>query len=494
MLAVPALTSCELDQYPEGSIPAEQAWQTVKDAGRFNNGLLANLRTATEPAYAMIQEAQADLFNATTYNGNPPYTQTHSWLFNSDTFDGNAIWQAQYGLVSTANNILNNIDNIKPLEGADYEAELALLKKYKAIAYFARAYAYTQLVSGYCKNFDPATADKTLGLPLVTEVDVNAKPSRASLADTYKFIMEDLRLAKENFVDKENTDIIEPNYNAALALEARVALLHHDYQTAINDSKELMGKYSLITDADEFFAMWQNDQGSEAIYVPQQTIDELLGGYSAFINCVDVAGEGKYTAGYIPSKGLMSLYDEDDIRLSTYFTQTGIYANAEKEDPNGYILSKFPGNPDLRKGNAKYEFNNMVKVFRVAESYLIAAEAQYRLNGEGGEYLNQLRDARGAKRLGTVDGKPLTGNELFKAIKDEWAREMCGEGQRFMCLKRWNEGFTRMVPQNLVEGIIYTQNNVNTLTISPDNKRWVWELPSNELLTNKNLERNWPEQ
>lgn len=495
MLALPALTSCELDQFPEGSIPAEEAWQSVADAGRFNNGLLSNLRSATQPAYAVLQEAQSDLFNATSYNGNPTYTKTHDWTFTMDDFDGSGIWSSQYALVSNANNILNNIDKIQPLEGSDYDAQVTLLKKYKAIAYFARAYAYTQLVSGYCKNYDPATADTQLGLPIVTEVDVNAKPARASLKDTYAFIMEDLRLAKENFLDKENTDVTEPNYHAALALEARVALFHQDYQTAINDAKELMNKYPLITDEDEFLSMWQNDQGSEAIYVPQQTIDELIsGGYGDFISEIDVQGEGKFVASYIPSQGLMNLYDEGDIRLNTYFSQTGLYVNAEVEDANGYILSKYPGNPELKKGNAKYEFYNMVKVFRVAEAYLIAAEAQYRLNGEGGEYLNQLRDARGAKRLGTVDGKPLTGNELFKAIKDEWAREMCGEGQRFVCLKRWNEGFTRMTPQNLIEGIIYTQKQVQKLTISPDNKRWVWELPSNELLTNKNLQQNWPKE
>ena len=44
-LAFPVLTSCELDQYPAGTIPAEEAWQSTDDANNFYIGLLSYLRS-----------------------------------------------------------------------------------------------------------------------------------------------------------------------------------------------------------------------------------------------------------------------------------------------------------------------------------------------------------------------------------------------------------------------------------------------------------------
>ena len=487
MLAVPVLSSCEFDQYPEGSLPTEKSWETVNDATNYNNGLLAALRSvASSTSCTIVPEVQADLFNATTYNGNPPYPTMHSWLFTSSSGDG--IWSGGYSLISNANNVINNIDKIQVADGSE---DQALLQTYKGVAYFARAYAYTQIASYYCKNYDPATASTTLGLPIVTDVDVSNKPSRSSLADTYQFIKDDIAKAKECFTNHDETDYTAPNYNVTRALEARVSLFTQDYDNAITCAKELIDKYPLITNSSDFANMWTNDDGSEIIYEPQQTADERIDTYGDLIHQVQVGDEVKYTASYIPSQTLIDLYGKGDYRADTYFAQVGVYTG-QQEDANGYVLSKFPGNPALKKGTGISEFYNMTKAFRVAEMYLIAAEAQYRKDGTGASYLNTLRTARGASKLTNTSGADLTGDALFSEIKNEWAREMCGEGMRLLCLKRWNEGFTRMTPQSLTEGVIYLLNNVTTLKVNADNMRWVWEIPSNDLVTNTNLERNWP--
>lgn len=489
MLALPALTSCEFDQFPEGTIPSEEAWQTVDDAEKFNNGLLANLRSATGPSYAMIPELHCDLFNATGYNGAPPYYNSYTWIYNGDSFDGNGIWGAMYGLIYNANNVINNIDKVE-VEEDNIEARKAL-NNYKAIAYFARAYAYTQLAEGYCKNYDKDAAANTLGLPLVLEDDVNAKPARASLEATYTLIKGDITAAKELFADPESKEVGEPTYFATRFLEARVALFSQDYETAVEAAKEVMGKYPLSIDENEYFTMWLNDEGPEVVYEPQQeSPNELNGSYSAYIGGVTVDNVDKYCSSYIPTQGLLDLYEPGDMRAYC-FDQTGVYVSAAAEDPNAYTFIKFPGNDALKPGTGKFEFNQMVKVFRSAEMYLVAAEAQYRIDGTGASYINSLRRARGASALTGVGGAELTGTALFNEIKNEWAREMCGEGNRFYCLKRWNEGFTRMPAQNLVEGILYTSNGGVGLRVEPTNKRWVWEIPSNDLSTNKNLIPNW---
>ena len=118
--------------------------------------------------------------------------------------------------------------------------------------------------------------------------------------------------------------------------------------------------------------------------------------------------------------------------------------------------------------------------------YLIAAEAQYNLNQTEGGFLNELRQKRGASAI------KATGEALFQEIKNEWAREMCGEGFRLDCLKRWEKGFSRMPAQQLEDGFLNKQPGSQNLTVDADNFRFVWEIPAQDLQANKNLETNWP--
>lgn len=67
---------------------------------------------------------------------------------------------------------------------------------------------------------------------------------------------------------------------------------------------------------------------------------------------------------------------------------------------------------------------------RMAEVYLIAAEADIYLNGgaNAAKYLNKVRERAGAN--------PLTGNMTVRDVLDERGRELCGEYCRFYDLKR----------------------------------------------------------
>lgn len=490
-LAAPVLTSCELDQFPEGTLPIEKSWESLSDAANYNVGLLSALRGVSGGGYAIIPEVQADLFNATTYNGNPPYPTVHDWSFTSAGFSGDGFWSANYNLICNANNVIGNIDKVIANEtaGGATEEELNQLNSYKATAYFTRAFAYTTLVSYYCKNYDENAAT-TLGLPLVESVDVNAKPGRSSLEATYAFIKEDIRKAKELFTNHDDATVEAPTYNATVALEARVALFSKDYDTAINAANEIIAKYPIITKGREFSEMWSDDTGSEIIYQPQQTLDERANAYSAFISGLTVGDTYVYTPSYIPSQGLLDLYEDSDYRKDVYFAPLGVFSTTESFDEDAYIFTKYPGNDALDKGTSTKEYYNMTKVFRVAEMYLIAAEAEFMKNpvaGSGLETLNNLRKARKASELSNLNAAGT-----LTEIQNEWAREMCGEGHRLLCLKRWGKAMQRMTPQDCVEGIIYQQSNVHKLIVPATDKRFVWEIPSNEFETNGNLEHNWP--
>lgn len=480
-LAVPTLVSCELDQFPETSLSTEQLWTDVTDADKFDVGLLACLRSVSTGGYGVLADVQSDLFNLTSKS--TAYFQVTSWQFTTAQFEGDGLWSGNYNMIANANNIINNIDclNSKVEEGS---AEAAALKKYKANAYFARAYGYANMVTRYCKNYDAATADATPGLSLVYEVNVLEKPARATLAKTYEQILNDLKEAETCFGENADVMVDRPSIHTVHALRARVYLQMKRYQDAIDEAKKVMAVFPLIDNADDFANMWYMDEGSEIIYQPTFTPDERTGTYGAFIG-YDIVNDC-YSCSYLPTQGLLDLYEADDYRYSAYFIPATVSSGVQVTDATA--VGKFPGNPALLKqGDVEGQtFYNMTKAFRVAEMYLIAAEAQYNLNQTEGGFLNTLRQKRGASAI------KATGEALFQEIKNEWAREMCGEGFRLDCLKRWGDGFTRMPAQQLEDGFLNTQPGFQNLTVTADNFRFIWEIPSQDLQANKNLERNWP--
>ena len=68
-------------------------------------------------------------------------------------------------------------------------------------------------------------------------------------------------------------------------------------------------------------------------------------------------------------------------------------------------------------------------IYRLAETYLIGAEAHMKLNNttKALEYINEVRNRANAASISSID---------MKAISDERARELAFEGQRFYFLKR----------------------------------------------------------
>lgn len=473
-LALPVLTSCELDQVPDNSLPTEETWQKVSDAENYYVGLKALLRGNTGGSQFVVPEVQSDLFNARA--GAALLNQTHSWSFTSGAFDGDGIWAGSYNMISNANNVINNIGNIKVEAGSDDEATLRMIK---GTAYFTRAYSYSVLVPRYCENYDAAKAGEQLGLPLVYTVNVAEKPSRSSLADTYKQIKADIDSARVLLADA-NLGIDAPNIDAVNALDARVSLYMNDYDNAIAKAKEIIdaGNYPLETSADELQALWTNDESTETIYQPTVTVDELNSSLNTYYTEDDEPNEAKNPY-YFPTKGLMDLYGITDWRKDIYFTQALLSANGQLNE--GYYFSKFPGNPSfLSKG--KY---NMVKVFRSAELYLIAAEASYKKNGTGADYLNELRTHRG------LEATNATGADLWREIQEEWTREYAGEGVRLNNLKRWGLGFTRMEPQQFQNPMLITTPGYTDLKVEASNYKFIWEIPHNDLQANPNLEHNW---
>jgi hypothetical protein len=112
------------------------------------------------------------------------------------------------------------------------------------------------------------------------------------------------------------------------------------------------------------------------------------------------------------------------------------------------------------------------KSFRVAEMYLIRAEANARLNNDAAalQDLNALREARIAGYTPEV----LSGSALIDAIGVERRKELVGEGHRFFDLKRT----TRTVQRSSCS---------DYCTLPPSSRAWTWPIPQPEIDANPSI-------
>lgn len=472
------ISSCELDKYPASSIEQSQAFQTVKDAATVRTGLYSYLRAATSGQYIYTTDFQSDLLNATLDYGNRGGL-IYRWEFLDSDYSLRDMWQVHYQLINNANSFIDNVTNVSPTTSA----EQTQLDNYIGEVHLMRAIAYHRLAVRYAKDFEPNTAANTLGLPLVLKYDPNAKPSRSTLEETYSQIKADIAIAKQKISATGASNSYYLTVDAVTALEARVALYSHDWTTAISASDKIIAKYPLIDNSTDFQKLWLNDQGSEVITKLFMSTNELSGQMNVFISYNTSIKSN--VPDFVPQQWVIDLFVDGDIRKQAYLKKDKITIQGQ-EYSDVYMINKYPGNPILWT-SAVSNYYNMVKLFRSSEAYLIKAEAAYKSSQAALALsaLNALRIKRGLAAL----PETLTGSDLFKAIQDERTREMLCEGTRLDDLKRWGLGFSRKTPQN--PNMVLSGTTASSLTVEANNQKFVWEIPANDLQTNKNLEPNW---
>lgn len=475
------LTSCEsLDQNPYGSLSTEVAFNSVDDAGYWRNGFYRSLRNVSYGNIMLLSDVQSDLLNATLDYGNRRGIQ-HTWRMTSDDSGISNIWFNRYDALSSINKCIEKFPTI----ATSTPAEVATLNQYLGEAYALRAYYLFQLV----EKFSPAYQDSNkntpeLGIPLVLTYDVTLLPTRATLEETYNQILSDISQAEAKMttivgVKGSNTFTID----AVKALKARVLLNKNDYTGAYNEAKALVdaGKYPLATTAIGLKNIWHTDSTEESIVqLFVSNPDELPNtndGYLGFN-----ASNSKYTPDYVPSQWVIDLYENTDLRKDVYFNSfSTIIAGT---DYTTTLVNKYPGNPALYSGTTNYA--HAPKIFRIGEFYLIAAEAAYKNGDETNAklYLNKLRTARGVADINS------TGTTLFEDIKNERLRELAFEGFRLNDLKRWGDTLRRRAPQNTSYILVNPVTQFHELEAQPNNFRFVWPIPTNDMQTNRNVKQN----
>lgn len=501
LFAAVGLTSCDMEKYPYNAVEESQYMTTANDFKSARIGLYSPYRTLTSGGHILTPEFQCADFHATASYSNT-YGNQYRWDFQSSDGNIEAIWGNFYTLIARSNYY---IDSYQKLVNGEIpgisEADRALIDCWAGEAYFSRAFAYYNLATFFCEAYDPSTAAEVYGLPLQLTYVSNATdnsqyPGRSSLQATFEQINKDLaeaeRLVNENKTVNSNTQA-KYNYisqDLVTALRARIALWTKDYDTAISASTALISsnKYPLINDGEAFRAMWVTDYGTEVIWqIYTAAPDELCSTNGTMF-------WGQYKNGdpqvmdFIPSQSLIDLYTDGDkdIRFTSFFAPYHL-ALSNGSEADVYVFDKCPGNPDIYSQTiVDNHYINKPKPFRIAEQYLIAAEAYAAKNDvtNASKYLNDLCRTRIAEYV----DKNYTNATILTAIQNERHKELVGEGFQLIDLKRWNLGIDRANAYQ-ESTMVLQPGGVNTTALSKQagDDRFVWPIPKAEYDANPQL-------
>lgn len=475
-LAISA-TSC-LEKYPDSALQTEKSMKTFDDAEQIVTGIYALLKSsALFSGYSTLApDIQTDLVYAVKGYTNQ-YGDIWMWKIRSTTAEVESVYAGFYNIISNCNFYLENIDAVRNAQYDD--TKITMLDFYTGEIYTIRALCYSELIKFFCVAYNPDTAHSDLGVVLRKYYSKPEEAKRASLYDSYQFVLSDLAKAEE-ILDSENDQYSGAYAIRAMAeaLHARVALYMQDWDTAIKYSTRLIENeaFALSSAVTQYGStgqtyyqyMWNYDLATEIIwqvYFTPTSYGGALG--SVFLHFT--SDYYYFYPDYVPAQWVLNLYASNDGRYDAYFYNTTTGYDHGLTWP---LLVKYHGNGDFI--SQKIYHVTMPKPFRLAEQYLIRAEAYCRQEtpnfSKASADIVTLRNARYA----SGSSVNLTKDNYIQQLSDERVRELIMEGHRLQDLKRWNLGFER-TPQ------ASTITSGSSLKIEAGDYRFVWPIPRHEI-------------
>jgi hypothetical protein len=446
------ITSCEdfLVQTPTYALPVEDAIETVDDLQNAVNGAYGRLNASDYYSgnFFPLVDLRADIMTSILdYNQISPMI-TYQYDRNSSYSED--FWRAPYVTIGRVNDILSVVDNITPEadETEIYDDLIGQLYALRALCHFDLARVFAQLPTAL---HDGVTMDSPDGgIPIADRVfPVDYKPTRNSLQDVYEFILDDFDRAIERL--NAAPDILTSygyiNIWTAKALKARVQLYLGNYDEAFTLAEDVIDHAGpsgyRLAEVTEYYNMWASVSQPEFLFEIATT--QL---YNAQRNSLgyyaDPEGYGEFGVLVDFATWLLSL--STDIRS----LMVSIKVNSQGAG-RGYYCNKYPGREQSL-------YVNNPKVIRMAEVYLIAAEAAFHANDQTNavKYINALR----SKRLVVPDN--LT-SVTINNILDERKKELFAEGHRSWDV--WRNKLSLINPRFPYGAVAY--DNYRTLVAIP---------------------------
>lgn len=341
-------------------------------------------------------------------------------------------WQYYYEVINNANMLINGIDALADLSSTDERTR----KDYKGQALTIRALAYFDLTRLYGYPYQKDNG-ASLGVPIVLEeVAPDYKPKRHTVAQCYERVITDLTDALQLGM-KTTKNNGRFNQWAALSLLSRVYLYKGDDANALQTAKDAItgaeaNGYRLWTAAEysDPSQSWAEEFGAECLWELPITsaesgssANELMGYLTAAAGYDDILISNDWLVNLMGSR-------TSDIRYQCVLTDGGAGSKSGKR-----YMWKYPRNA----GETARNLAN-IKVLRLSETYLIAAEAAARLGGRNDDAVKYLEPI--VKRGDATQTVVGTTVDLDRVLLERRI-ELVGEGHRFFDAIRNGKHITR---------------------------------------------------
>lgn len=413
IFCIAALFSCTaiLDETSPNDIDAEAAITNADGAENALIGLYSSMRNTSYYGGDYLLIADALGRNATTGGfDNPVLDEVGAQSVTPSNTMIEELWIAIYNVIANANHLIEALPSIDDL---DSERRNDIDAQARAI----RALAHFDLLRYFGEHWDTAS---TYGIPIIqTPQSITDIPSRATVAQTYSFIENELNNALAN-INPESREIPYINEATIHALLSRVYLYEGDYTSAALHATVVIddATYTLLPPS-EYTTIFTARQTSESIF--ELVFDsQNRSAYNSLTYSREDAlrTEVSYLCG--PELNEIFMTRPEDVRAT--LLNYDLDANDES------ITSDGSGRSQKYRGETTKD--NPAFIIRLAEVYLIRAEATG-LAGGGLDDLNKLRVGRGLPEIAPADE-----DELLDAILEERRAELNFEGHIFFDLAR----------------------------------------------------------
>lgn len=348
-----------------------------------------------------------------------------------------SFWQPAYKYIYTANLCIEHLSKAQALTPS-------VMKTLLGEAKFIRAFCYFNLVN----LFGP--------VPLVLSSDyrINGSLPASDEKKIFDQVISDLQEAKNLLpLSYTSTDKIRPNSLTASALLARAYLYRGKWADAEAEASNVIGsgKYSLASDLRSVFTK----TSPETIW----QLQPVSPNFNTWEGNLVLPFSATSTPTYLLTANLVNTFENGDRRKTAWDT-VRVFSGQSLHVPYKY------------KVYSGAQVSEYYVVLRLAEQYLIRAEARAQLNKTGDALadINVIRNRAGLT-ASTAGDLP----SLLLAIEKERATELFAEwGQRWFDLKRTGRA-------TLVLGTIKpTWQATDTL----------WPIPQSQININPTLKQN----
>ncbi|MEP7106963.1 MAG: RagB/SusD family nutrient uptake outer membrane protein [Ferruginibacter sp.] len=328
----------------------------------------------------------------------------------------NFTWEFLYENINQFNILLKGVEGSATISAEDKKI---LSAEAKAL----RAWLYFELIREF--QHSVAKDPNAPGVPVYTEptsIENKGKP-RGTVKETYDLINSDIEYAVQNSSASRNLKS-QVNSNVAWGMAARIYLEQGRWADAKNAAQK--ARLGLQLDAQGYTSNYNDLSSPEVIWGLPQTTGN--GGQSLYYGTLSSFFEqtGDGYDGFYMSEELVSQFSLSDIR-NTFFEYNA------PGTPDNYATNKFgTEHPSyevtMLNGQTVKEktinFDESIIMMRVAEMYLIEAEAKARLGDpDAGDLLFALQEDRDPDAVKSGN----TGTALISEILLERRKELYGE-------------------------------------------------------------------